>query len=140
MSLPASQQRVLDAIEDRLARREPRLASMFAMFTRLATGEALPRREAIDPAPWWSPRRWSPTGRHRGPLGRARAAVLLTLAAALIASVAFLSMSQSTARCAARVISRGPLAAQIYARGCPPAPQARSAAPQARSMGLGHVP
>jgi hypothetical protein len=133
MSLPASQQRALDVIADTMATREPRLASMFAMFTRLATGEALPRRETLDLVPWWSPRRWSSPGRHRGPLGRARAAALLALAAALVVSAVFLGMSQSSTGCAVPVVGRGPLTAQFPAHGCP-------AMPQVRSMGAGHGP
>jgi len=133
MSLPASQQRVLDVIENMLAGREPRLASMFAMFTRLATGEALPRRETLDVVPWWSPRRWSSPGRHRAPLGRARAAALLALAAGLVVSAVFLGMSQSTTGCAVPIVGRGPLTAQFRAHSCP-------ATQHVRSMGAGHGP
>lgn len=50
MSLPESQLRTLETIEQRL--REPRLTAMFAIFTRLAEGEMLPRRETIDPRDW----------------------------------------------------------------------------------------
>jgi hypothetical protein len=42
MSLPAGQQRILDAIEDALRASEPLLASMFAIFDRLSTNEAWP--------------------------------------------------------------------------------------------------
>jgi hypothetical protein len=133
MSLPASQQRVLDVIENTLARREPRLTSMFAMFTRLATGEALPRRETLDLVPWWSPRRWASPARHRAPLGRARAAVLLALAAVLVVSAVFLGMSQSSAGCTVPVVGRGPLTMQARPHSCPPMPQVRS-------LGEGHGP
>lgn len=47
MSLPASQQRILDGIADALRISEPRLASMFAMFTRLTKNEAAPWREQL---------------------------------------------------------------------------------------------
>jgi len=39
MSLPASQQRVLDSVENGLRAGEPHLASMFGIFARLAAGE-----------------------------------------------------------------------------------------------------
>jgi len=58
MGLPAGQQRVLDRIEEALKKREPRLASKFAMFSRLNIGERLPWIEALHPMPWWSPRRY----------------------------------------------------------------------------------
>jgi hypothetical protein len=47
MSLPAGQQRVLDAIGEALRATEPRLASMFAIFTRLSKDEPPPRREQL---------------------------------------------------------------------------------------------
>jgi hypothetical protein len=52
MSLPACQERVLSAIEKALRAGEPRLASRFAIFTRLASGEDLPRTEQLMPQPW----------------------------------------------------------------------------------------
>ena len=46
MTLPARQRRVLDGIEGALQASEPRMASMFAIFTRLAENDrsALPER------------------------------------------------------------------------------------------------
>jgi hypothetical protein len=52
MSLPACQERVLSAIEDALRTGEPRLASRFAMFTRLTRDEALPHTEQLVPQHW----------------------------------------------------------------------------------------
>jgi hypothetical protein len=40
MSLPAREQRALDAIEHALAASEPRMKAMFAMFAKLTRGEA----------------------------------------------------------------------------------------------------
>jgi hypothetical protein len=37
-----------------LKKREPRLASMFAIFNRLNIQERLPWIEALKPVPWWS--------------------------------------------------------------------------------------
>lgn len=39
MSLPASEQRVLNAMEDALKASEPRMTAMFAMFGKLTRGE-----------------------------------------------------------------------------------------------------
>jgi hypothetical protein len=47
MSLPAAQQRILDGIADTLRASEPRLVSMFAIFTRLTKNEARPWREQL---------------------------------------------------------------------------------------------
>jgi hypothetical protein len=57
MSLPASQARTLADIEQGLHAREPRLAAMFAIFTRLTHDEMLPHRETIDERAW-SLRAW----------------------------------------------------------------------------------
>ncbi len=47
MSLPAAQQRILDGIADGLRRSEPKLAAMYAIFTRLCSSEAPPLREQL---------------------------------------------------------------------------------------------
>jgi hypothetical protein len=47
MSLPPAQQRVLDSMAETLRASEPRLAAMFAIFTRLNRYEASPRREQL---------------------------------------------------------------------------------------------
>ena len=54
MSLPARQQRALDRIERTLLAGDPRFGSLFAIFTRLASPEAMPRIEQVKP------RRWQP--------------------------------------------------------------------------------
>jgi hypothetical protein len=100
MSLPASQQRVLDRIEEVLKHREPRLASMFAIFARLNIGERLPRIEALELVPWWSPRRY----RGRMP---ARSMLFLSLAIALIVSAVFIGTTQSSAGCRTALTPRG---------------------------------
>jgi hypothetical protein len=51
MSLPAAQQRVLDGMAEAMRASEPRLVSMFAMFTRLTTNEAAPGREQLPRRP-----------------------------------------------------------------------------------------
>lgn len=69
MALPPSQQHALNAIDDVLQSAEPRLATMFGVFTDLTRLEAMPAAETLPPGPWWT--RWT---RHRlpGHLHRAR--------------------------------------------------------------------
>jgi hypothetical protein len=52
MSLPASEVRVLSRIEEGLVSRDPRLRSLFAIFTRLTWQEAMPAREQLRPRGW----------------------------------------------------------------------------------------
>ena len=124
MSLPASQQRVLDRIEEALKRREPRLASMFAIFNRLNIHERLPWIEALKPVPWWSLKRYHPSA-------RIRAFVMLTLAAGLVVSAVFVGMSQSRGGCNTPIMLRGPLIGTSHVRHCPATPEAK---------GYGHGP
>ena len=126
MGLPASQQRVLDRIEETLKRREPRLVSMFAIFTRLNLGERLPWIEALETVPWWSPRRY----RARMP---ARAVLFLSLAIALILSAVFIGMGQSTGNCRPSLTPHASLIGLSHAR-------AACTAPTSKTMGLGHGP
>jgi hypothetical protein len=124
MSLPASQQRVLDRIEETLKRREPRLASMFAIFNRLNIHERVPWIEALKPVPWWSMKRYHPSA-------RIRAFLLVTLAAALVVSAVFVGMSQSRGGCNTPIMLRGPLIGTSHVRNCPAVPEAK---------GYGHGP
>ena len=70
MALPPTQQHALNAIDDVLQSAEPRLATMFGVFTDLTQLEAMPAAETLPPGPWWA--RWAP---HRlaGPPGPALA-------------------------------------------------------------------
>jgi hypothetical protein len=58
MSLPASQRRALNQIEETLANDHPGLGPMFAIFTRLTGHEAMPLTEQVTARPWLWPRRW----------------------------------------------------------------------------------
>jgi hypothetical protein len=130
MSLPACQQRVLDTIESALQRREPRLASMFAMFTRLNRSEEAPRTERLDPPPWWS---WLRRGRPRRLATSAaavRALLLIPLAAMVAVTAMFLAMNTSRVSC----MPSGPhglVASHNTAKNCPSASGFR---------GFGHGP
>jgi hypothetical protein len=48
MSLPASEQRALDRIEETLHAGDPRLRSLFMIFTRLTQHEAMPSTEQVN--------------------------------------------------------------------------------------------
>jgi hypothetical protein len=119
MGLPASQQRILDRIEEALRHREPRLTSMFAIFNRLNIHERLPWIEALELVPWWSPKRYRT-------VGRARAVVLLTLAAALVVAAVFAGMSRAPAGCNTPIMLRGPLIGVNHMRNCPAESQAKA--------------
>ena len=47
MGLPASQRKILERIENALRGSDPRLASLFSIFTRLTRDEQMPRIEEI---------------------------------------------------------------------------------------------
>lgn len=51
MGLPVRQQRTLDEIEGGLAGSDPRLKSLFSIFSRLASGEAMPWFENVRVRP-----------------------------------------------------------------------------------------
>ncbi|HYB87366.1 MAG TPA: hypothetical protein VEC76_10975 [Streptosporangiaceae bacterium] len=121
MSLPDGQERILSGIEAALRACEPRLASRFAVFTRLNRDEQLPRREQIVLAKPWLKRvagacrasfrsfrlAWRAGGAPRPARGRVaagfRMAVLIPLALVVTASAvvaASLSANTSCARVA----------------------------------------
>jgi hypothetical protein len=64
MTLPASQQRALDAIDDVLESAEPRLATMFSVFTDLTRLTAMPAVETLPPGRWRL-RHWLPGPRYQ---------------------------------------------------------------------------
>jgi hypothetical protein len=47
MGLPASQRKILERIENALRGSDPRLASLFSIFTRLTSDEEMPRIEQV---------------------------------------------------------------------------------------------
>jgi hypothetical protein len=88
MSLPTGQQRVLESIEGKLAESDPRLVSLFSIFTRLTLTEKMPWIEQIAVRPvayrlgalaYWF--RWIA----RRPAARVRAMVLLPAALTAVA-------------------------------------------------------
>jgi hypothetical protein len=88
MSLPIGQQRVLESIEGKLSESDPRLVSLFSIFTRLTLTEKMPWIEQIAVRPvayrlgalaYWF--RWMA----RRPTARIRAMVLLPAALTAVA-------------------------------------------------------
>jgi hypothetical protein len=86
MSLPASQQHTLDAIDNGLQYGDPRLARMFAVFTRLTRLESMPARETLPPRQRWPRGRWAAgqRGSQRSLAGRLLVPVLLAAALSLL--------------------------------------------------------
>jgi len=88
MSLPIGQQRALESIEGKLAESDPRLVSLFSIFTRLTLAEKMPWIEQVAVRPvadrlaalaYWF--RWM----SRRPAARIRAMVLLPAALTAVA-------------------------------------------------------
>jgi hypothetical protein len=115
MSLPACQERILRGIESALRKGEPRLASRFAIFTRLTSDEELPRTEQLVPRPWpWRlldragarhrrPRRagGTPAWASGRPAVRLRAVILVPVLLIMMASALAFTSTSSTRTCAA---------------------------------------
>ena len=93
VSLPVSQQRILDGIENVLEGGEPRLRAMFAIFTRLTRDEGAPRTEALR-EPTLLRRVW-PAG---GPAATVRAIVAVPLILGLMALFIFMAINGSGAQ------------------------------------------
>lgn len=88
MSLPTGQQRVLERIEGKLAESDPRLASLFSLFTRLTRAEKMPWIEQVKvrPVAYRIARIGSGfRGMGRRPAARVRAMLLLPAALAAMA-------------------------------------------------------
>jgi Protein of unknown function (DUF3040) len=106
MSLPVSEARALAGIEHALLSRDPRLRSLFSIFTRLTRYEAMPAIEQLRRRPWHPP-----------------AGAVILLAIALIAGVIVLGSLGSASGCgpaqpSASTAAHSPAAAP--ARGCSP--------------------
>ena len=109
MSLSASEVRALSRIEQALLSRDPRLRSLFSIFTRLTWQEAMPAREQIRP------RRWRP---HPG--------IVILIAVALAVGMVIVGSLNSPPRaCAADRVA--PVIAKAASHGC--AARSTSASP-----------
>jgi hypothetical protein len=142
MSLPACQERILRGMESALRKGEPRLASRFAIFTRLTRDEELPRTEQLVPRPWpWRlldrgrarprrPRRGGGTAARASgrPAVRLRAVILVPVLLIMMAS-ALAFTSNSGARTCPAASHRAAIAATHWmtcATGGAPTPAART--------------
>ena len=89
MSLSAWEQNILASIKDRLAESDPALTARMAMFTQLASGEAMPVRDKLQAVSQRVVRRGTRRSRRlyqRLNLGRAMLLVWLVTTLALIAT------------------------------------------------------
>ena len=94
MSLPASQQRALDAIDSHLRGTDIRLASMFTVFTELTRLEKMPLAETVQPVRWWAR-----AGRRAArPRRSGRAGTIMLVPLLLAATLSLLLLSMLTTR------------------------------------------
>jgi hypothetical protein len=132
MTLPARQQRILDGMAVSLQERDPRLASLFSIFTRLTRQEPMPRAEEMPPGRPAVRRarsgRPEPRGRRRPERSAAwLRAIVIPVALAAVAAVLFLSlMTGSTRGCPAR-LTRTSAQLASWASGCATARTAQPA-------------
>ncbi|MBV9383237.1 MAG: DUF3040 domain-containing protein [Streptosporangiaceae bacterium] len=125
MSLPACQQRVLNAIDESLRASEPRLASMFAIFTRLTTGEEPTGMERLPgDSPWWRSVR------------QLRTFVLIPVMAAIALSGVLLGVTTRGAQACGAVYAAGRAVAVRSVASCssPPPGPAPGKRPAARQL------
>ena len=90
MSLPTRELRALNEIEGELRGCAPRLASMFAIFTRLTIDDGLPRTESLEQV-GFARRIW------RQSRLAAEVCLAIPLALGIVALIAFLAVSSSGA-------------------------------------------
>jgi hypothetical protein len=109
VSLPASQQRVLNRIDRMLRDSDPRLVALFSIFTRLTWDEEMPRieevRARLDRFGGWIARCTEPVRRRiPRPSDRVKAILFFPAALAAVACALLLGSSGPAAhRCAATV-------------------------------------
>jgi hypothetical protein len=106
MGLPVGQRRHLDKIESSLRESDPRLASLFTIFSRLSQDEEMPALEQVraSAAHLWLWLRWTAFGRWLGPSAgaRVRTALFFPVAFAVMACTMLLGGGMSGAhRCSA---------------------------------------
>lgn len=122
MTLPARQQRILDGMAVSLQERDPRLASLFSIFTRLTRQEPMPRAEEMPPgrSPGHRGRRDRPQPQGRRP-GRSAAwlrAIVIPVALAAVAAVLFLSLTTGSTRGCPAGLTRTSAQLAAWASGC----------------------
>jgi hypothetical protein len=95
--LPVGQQQVLDRIEIDLESCEPKLRSMFAIFTRLTRDDGAPRTESLGPEGRRSWCRWW-TGPRPRPARPRRALAAVSLLLGLVVLLVVMVLNSSAAR------------------------------------------
>ncbi len=110
MSLPAGQQALLNGVDRALEARDPRLAAMFAIFTKLTSDDGPPRTERLErasrPVLVWLrvPVRWA----------QASVAIPIVLVAGLMAAIIALGIATSTgSACTSATVHRAAGAAGL---------------------------
>ena len=102
MSLSAWEQNILTSIKDRLAESDPALTARMAMFTQLASGEAMPVRDKLQAVSQRVVRRGTRRSRRlyqRLNLGRAMLLVWLVTTLTLIAAALASSRASGPGTC-----------------------------------------
>jgi len=101
MSLSAGQQRILDGIAGTLQARDPRLASLFSIFTRLTRHEPMPWIEQLTVRAGRLPRAMRRLARAFPALARLRPVAVVPLAlAAMVGLLVLAPMTGSQRACA----------------------------------------
>jgi Protein of unknown function (DUF3040) len=104
MGLPASQRRILEKIENAMRGTDPRLTSLFAIFSRLNRDEEMPRIEELRARAW---------------LLRRRAAFFLPLALVVVTSTFVVAAAlPGPSRCAAAAAAVGTARHSAKVRNC----------------------
>jgi hypothetical protein len=117
MSLSASQQHALDAIGDGLRHGDPRLATMFAVFTRLTRQESMPAQETLPLAHrWWASGQWR--ANQRSPA--LRLLIPLLVAATLSLLIVSILANPSRQRECSHASGRSAAARLMVPVACPP--------------------
>ena len=92
--MPSNQQSLLDGMDRALQHRDPRLASMFAIFARLTRDEGPPSHERMPPGPnplvFWM--------RATGRWARASAAFPIVVVACLMLAIVLLGLTTASGR------------------------------------------
>ena len=137
MSLPSGQERILGRMAHSLHTSEPHLTSMFAIFTKLAKDEDMPRLEALDAwslplwgwrqrlmRPWRERRAASGAGAAYAPGARLRAILLVPIMLAALAPAVFLGLGgRGVSRCGPAAWPQHTEPAPSRYRACLPVPQ-----------------
>jgi hypothetical protein len=124
MSLPACQQRVLDGIAESLRATEPKLAAMFAIFTRLCRNEAPPLGEQLAARAGF--RAWlaglirRPAGRRKHPATAwVRALIISQVTMALVLFAVLIGTVARAPGCANAPLARSAVVSGTLHAGCP---------------------